>query len=97
MSKTRSKFSSEYRPSILKKCEREGQAVTYRKYNLPPSMVSSRKQNCQSKGLESFKPAVIRLILPLNVLDEVHERKQAADVLSVVGLKCLLCFIQPLG
>ena len=74
MSKTRRKFSPEDRLSILKECEREGQTVTCRKYNLSQTLVSSWKQKYQSKGVEGLKPAYKRVDPALRALEEENER-----------------------
>jgi transposase-like protein len=61
MSKTRRTFSPEYRLAILKECEREGQTVTCRKYNLSHTLVLAWKKKYLSKGLEGLKLAYKRV------------------------------------
>ena len=51
MSKNRRKFLPEERLSILQECQREGQAVTCRKYNISPSLIQKWKAKYEAKGV----------------------------------------------
>ena len=60
--------------SILQECEREGQAITCRKYNLSPSLVLRWKHKYLSKGMEGLKPSYKRVDPELRKLEEENER-----------------------
>ena len=74
MSKQRRKFSPEERLSILQECEREGQAVTCRKYQLSPSLVLRWKSKYLSKGMDGLKPSYKRVDPAIRELEEENER-----------------------
>ena len=74
MSKNKRKFTPEERLSILQECEREGQAVTCRKYSLSPSLVLRWKQKYLSKGMEGLKPGYRRVDPEVRRLEEENER-----------------------
>ena len=74
MKRINRKFSPEERLSILKECDREGQGVTCRKYNLSPSLVISWKQKYLSKGYEGLKPSYKKLDPELEALKKENER-----------------------
>lgn len=86
MSKNRRKFTAEERLSILQECDREGQSVTCRKYNLSPSLVQRWKQKYLSKGMEGLKRNYHRVDPELRKLEEENERlkkivaKQALEI-----------------
>lgn len=67
MKRVKRTFSPEDRLSILKECEREGQSVTCRKYNLSESLVQRWKKKYLSKGLDGLKPAYKKLDPELEV------------------------------
>jgi len=74
MSKNRRKFTPEERLSIIQECDREGQAVTCRKYNLSPSLVLRWKQKYLSKGMEGLKRNYHRVDPEVRRLEEENER-----------------------
>lgn len=74
MSRKLRRFSPEERLSILQECEREGQGVTCRKYNLSPSLVQGWKKKYLAKGFEGLKASYKRLDPELRALQEENER-----------------------
>jgi putative transposase len=86
MSKQKRKFTPEERLSILQECEREGQSVTIRKYNIAPSLLQRWKNKYLSKGISGLKPAYHRVDPEKRALEEENERlkriisKQALEI-----------------
>ena len=86
MSKSRRKFTAEERLSILKEAEREGAAVTCRKYHLSPSLLMRWKNKYLSKGVEGLKRSYHRVDPEVRRLEEENERlkrvvaKQALEI-----------------
>ena len=74
MSKQRRKFTPEERLSILQEAEREGQAVTCRKYNLAPSLLIRWKDKYLSKGVEGLKRSYRKVDPEVRRLEEENER-----------------------
>ncbi len=74
MSKTKRKFTPEDRLSILQECEREGQSVTIRKYNISPSLIQRWKSKYLKQGIEGLKPSYYRVDPKLRELEEENER-----------------------
>jgi putative transposase len=74
MSRKLRKFTPEERLAILQECEREGQGVTCRKYNLSPSLVQGWKRKYLSQGVEGLKPAHRKIDPETKALQEENER-----------------------
>jgi transposase-like protein len=86
MSRQKRKFTPEERLSILQECDREGQSVTIRKYNLSPSLLQRWKQKYLAKGMAGLKPSYHRVDPEKRALEEENERlkkivsKQALEI-----------------
>lgn len=74
MKREKRKFTPEERLSILQECEREGQTVTSRKYNLSPSLVQRWKFKYLKQGIEGLKPSYYRIDPKLRELEQENER-----------------------
>lgn len=74
MSKSRRKFSPEERLSIIQECDREGQSVTCRKYNISPSLVQRWKQKYLAKGMQGLQRNYHRIDPQVRQLEEENER-----------------------
>jgi transposase-like protein len=74
MSRKLRKFTPEERLSILQECEREGQAVTCRKYNLSPSLVQGWKKKYLTKGVDGLKSRRNQIDPETKALQEENER-----------------------
>jgi transposase-like protein len=86
MTKTRRKFTPEDRLSILKEGEREGQAVTIRKYQIAPSLYARWKRMYLSEGIYGLKDKHKKVDPHLRALELENERlrrivaKQALEI-----------------
>jgi transposase-like protein len=86
MSRQKRKFTPEERLSILQECDREGQSVTIRKYNLSPSLLQRWKQKYLAKGIAGLNPSYHRVDPEKRALEEENERlkkivsKQALEI-----------------
>lgn len=74
MGKQKRKFTPEDRLSILQECDREGQSVTLRKYNIAPSLLQRWKQKYLAKGMAGLKSTYHRLDPEKRALEEENER-----------------------
>jgi putative transposase len=86
MNKQKRKFTPEERLSILQECDREGQSVTIRKYNISPSLIHRWKTKYLAKGIAGLKPSYHRVDPEKRALEEENERlkriisKQALEI-----------------
>jgi transposase-like protein len=86
MTKTRRKFTPEDRLSILKEGEREGQAITIRKYQIAPSLYARWKRMYLSEGIYGLKDKHKKVDPHLRALEIENERlrrivaKQALEI-----------------
>lgn len=74
MKRSRRTFSAEEKLSIVREAEREGNAVTYRKYNLSPNLLNAWKQKYLTQGLGGLKNAYKRIDPEKRDLEEENER-----------------------
>lgn len=74
MSRKLRKFTPEERLAILQECEREGQGVTCRKYNLSPSLVQHWKRKYLSQGVEGLKSNRKQADPEVKALQEENDR-----------------------
>jgi transposase-like protein len=74
MKRTRRTFSAEEKLSIVREAEREGSAVTYRKYNLSPNLLHRWKQKYLAQGVSGLKNAYHRIDPEKRELEEENER-----------------------
>jgi putative transposase len=87
MTRHRRKFSPEERLSILQECEREGQAVTCRKYSISPSLIQKWKAKYESKGLEGLKRSYHRVDPDKRAMEEEIERLKSIIVKQALELE----------
>jgi putative transposase len=86
MGKPKRVFTPEERLSILQECDREGQSVTIRKYNISPSLIQLWKKKYLAKGIAGLKPSYNRVDPEKRALEEENERlkriisKQALEI-----------------
>jgi len=86
MGKGNRKFTPEDRLSILQEGEREGQAVTIRKYQIAPSLYSRWKRKYLSEGISGLRDKHRRIDPELRALELENERlkriiaKQALEI-----------------
>ena len=74
MENKKRKFTPEEKLSLLQESEREGAAVTCRKYNLSHSLISHWKKKYLGQGLHGLKGAYKRVDPAVRVLEEENER-----------------------
>lgn len=75
MKRERRVFTIENRLSIIQEGDREGTAVTCRKYSLAPSLYARWKKKYLSKGMEGLKPSYHSVDPELRaLLEEENER-----------------------
>ncbi len=88
MNKTKRKFSTEEKYSILRESEREGYAETSRKYKIAHSVLSYWKKKYLLKGKEGLKPGYFKVDPQLRVLEEenVRLKKIIANRSSIITL-----------
>jgi transposase-like protein len=87
MSKNRRKFSPEERLSILQECDREGQAVTCRKYSVSPSLVQRWKAKYLSQGMQGLQRSYHRVDPDKRAMEEEIERLKKIIVNQALELE----------
>jgi transposase-like protein len=86
MTKTRRLFTPEERLSIVQEGQREGRAVTVRKYDIAPSLYDKWRHKYLNQGLEGLKSKYKRIDPAVRELQEENERlkriiaKQALEI-----------------
>jgi putative transposase len=74
MKNTRRKFTPEDRLSILQEAQREGHAVTCRKYNLSPSLLTKWKARYLNKGVTGLQNTYKKVDPQVKELELENER-----------------------
>ena len=74
MKTTRRIFTPEERLSIVQESQREGQAVTCRKYNLAPSLLGKWRSRYLNKGLNGLQNTYKKIDPELRELELENER-----------------------
>lgn len=74
MKRPRRSFSAEEKLSIVQEAEREGNAATYRKYNLSPNLMHRWKQQYLAKGMGGLKNAYKKIDPEKRQLEDENER-----------------------
>lgn len=86
MTKTKRKFTAEERLSIIREGEREGRAVTIRKYNIAPSLYDRWRNKYLNEGIGGLKDKHRRIDPEIRNLEIENERlrrivaKQALEI-----------------
>lgn len=74
MENKKRKFTPEEKLSLLQEADREGAAVTCRKYNLSHSLISHWKKKYLGQGLHGLKAAYKRVDPAVRALEDENER-----------------------
>lgn len=74
MENKRRKFTPEEKLSLLQEAEREGAAVTCRKYNISHSLITHWKKKYLGQGFHGLKAAYKRVDPAVRALQEENER-----------------------